>query len=92
MTAAREPLSPFRKALSDLVKAEHDEGMCDAARMADVVDALAAMLGLSVALMVRGNPAGIDELAIGVEQRIHKLAVRVAPTARTLPPYEETVR
>lgn len=89
MTAATPK---FREALIALVRAERRDAITDAVRMAGVIDALAVALGSTVALAVRGNPSGIDELLTGIESRVHEVAVGCAPGAKLFPNYKEPAR
>lgn len=50
--------------------------------IAEMVERLAAALGLVIAMGSKGDPSGIDTLCMGLEAYIHDEAVRNVPLAR----------
>lgn len=72
----------FSTQLSALLARETLVAMRDPARMAAMIELLAAGLGLAVSLAAEGNGPLIDRLMQGAEAHAHAQAVDRAPLAR----------
>lgn len=74
-------MSDFATQLSALCAKEAAAAKNDPDRMADMIERLATALGFTVAMAVKGDPAGIDQLMAGAEAHAHREAVEKAPLA-----------
>lgn len=72
----------FGERLSALCAAELTHARRDHERAGAMVERLAAALGMSVAVLARGNPKVIDEMLAGADGYAHAEAVEKAPFAR----------
>lgn len=77
-------MSPFADDLSRLVAIEAAKARTDPERLSEMMERLAAALGMTVALAAKGDPQMIDTLMTGAEAYAHSEAVEKGRIARLM--------
>lgn len=78
-------MTDFVEDLIEITKREHMSGRDDLHRLSTVVAALANALGMTCALIARGDPKTMEALIFAAERLAHETAGKVAPTAAKFP-------
>lgn len=77
-------MSDFENKIGALVAKELTASHGDSDRLGAMIESVARLLGLVVAVSCRGQPEAIDEIMVGVEDYVHAEAVNKAPFAKMM--------